>query len=161
MCDENDKVKCGAVDLAYPIAVSSSDYVLRALDSVDGRLQTSLTLVVTATGVALGFFADRVIQFHSRWFYAAMVTFGLTVLIGIAGRLIGDAVFISPSVLNGAWLDSPACQFKKEMIYYSGRAFDKNAQLSHRKWLMSLVMQGFFLLEMAFLVCWAVSHHRA
>ncbi len=70
------------MEFAYPIAVSSSDWVLRSLDAIDGRLQTSLTLVVTATGVALGFLAGRVTQFHSRWFYSAMAAFAIFIFFG-------------------------------------------------------------------------------
>ena len=72
-----DESKWPSADLAHQYVIPSYDLVLKRLDSVDGRIQTLITLSATMV-IAAPVFLKSVFQesdFTSNWLYAAIAAF--------------------------------------------------------------------------------------
>lgn len=146
-----------SVDLAYSIAVASFEVAAKRFDSIDGKLQTLMAFVATVSVAIPSLAAGRGITFSSRWLYIAAVFFLVSMALGVWARLMGTLKVLMPSVLFREWLSVPGWEFKKDMIYYAGTAFDDNLKIVALKWKCTVIMTVLFVLEVLCLTAWVLS----
>jgi hypothetical protein len=148
-----------SVGLAYNLAVTSGDAIVRRLDSIDSKLQTILGFAagITAGVPAIG--GARGISFNSAWFYLAAIAMVTAVILGIYARLTGEVRMLNPTELYQQWLYLSEWEFKKEFIRYTGKAFEANSSLSRRKWRLTVLVSIILFLEAVCLAAWVVGHH--
>jgi hypothetical protein len=146
-----------SVNLAYDIAIDSYDVLGKRLESIDGRLQTMLTILVSSTVAMLAIAANRRLDFHSKWFYGAAGFIALAVIIAVAARLYGKIEVLNPSVLNSdKWLACSEWEFKNLVIRAADNAFTKNNRLINQKWKACVVVIVIFSLGAVCLVMWVI-----
>lgn len=154
--NEDSKLFPG-VELAYPIAIASYDAIAKRLDFVDGRIQTLLAFVVTTTAVVPSVANARGISFRSLWFILAMLVVATTLAVGSYARHSGKIHTLDPGTLYDRWLSYSEWEFKKNLIYWAGDAYNSNVALLERKWQLSVVITFLFFLEAVLLVAWVAA----
>jgi hypothetical protein len=156
---ENNEQTYPSVGLAYNLAVTSSDAIVRRLDSIDSKLQTILGFAagITAGVPAIG--GARGVSFNSIWFYLAAIAMVAAVILGIYARLTGEIKMLNPTELYQKWLYLSEWEFKKEFIRYAGKAFEANSSLSYRKWRLTIWVSIILFLEAICLAVWVVARH--
>ena len=144
-----------SLPLAYDIAISSYDGAQRAMDAIDGRLQTMITFIATSTTGVVAIASARSMTFHSTWFFVAIVLAGISLLLGLIARYFGRLKVLDPKNLyEQNWLADSTAVFQKDLIFYAGEAFEHNTEIIHKKWLSSMIMGFIFVLEAICLVSW-------
>lgn len=148
-----------SVGLAYPLAVASYDLIQKRLDVVDGRLQMLLAFVAPATVGVVVAANGKGVPFASWWFAVAMVSCLLGLGFGIYTRLSDKIVVVDPGVLSQKWLHLSEWQFKRNVIYLSGKHFEVNATVIARKGRYTSLTAIIFLLEALLLGAWVGAHN--
>ncbi len=143
------------LDLIYPIAVNSYEVSGKRLDSIDNRLQTALAFIVSVSAAvpAIGFSGK--LQFRSTWLLFALISFILSIFIGIFARWTGETILLSPETLLNEYKDDKPYQFKNFFIQGAAKDFEKNMNLVYRKWKLSVAVIILFALEAVCLALWA------
>lgn len=145
-----------SIELVYPIAVNSYEVATKRLDVMDGRLQTITAIMVTVSVAFVGFLGARGVRFDNVWFFVSVVLFLLGVVLGMAGRLIGNVRLLDPETLYDGWLHVQEFEFKKDMIYAAGQAFSQNMRLVGFRWRVSVILTVLFVVQMICLGLWAL-----
>lgn len=146
-----------SVPLAYEIALNSYDVLIRRIDSIDGRLQTVLAFFASSTVAVLGIVAGRKLDFHSRWFYAAVGLMTVAIVLTLIARLDGAVKVIDPSKLNcDEWLASSEWEFKNLIVQAAAQAFAVNNRLVTRKWRTAIAVIVTFFLGTMCLAVWVI-----
>jgi hypothetical protein len=146
-----------SVPLAYEIALNSYDVLIRRIDSIDGRLQTVLAFFGSSTVAVLGIVAGRKLDFHSKWFYAAIGLMMLAIILTAIARLEGAVKVIDPSKLNSdEWLASSEWEFKNLIVQAAAQAFQVNNRLITRKWRTAIAVIVIFSLGAMCLAVWVI-----
>lgn len=143
-----------SIDLAYPIAVASYDAVSKRLDSLDGRLQSIIAFATVVFVAVVSMANANKISFDSWWFYSAVVVYVVAACIGTFARLYGSAQALDPKLLFNEWLFKQEIEFKKDMIYFAGEAFDHNNTLANGKWQAAVFVSAAFFVQGVCLVFW-------
>ena len=150
------------LNLAYARALSSEDTIARRYDSMDGRLQTLLTFVVSTTVLVPTIATQRGgLSFNTLPFEIAIGTAFLAIVIGTYARSTGELLVFHPAELEEHWLKLAEPKFKKYMIRKAGRAFEKNLSLIRYKWRLSVIVSCLFFLEALALAVWVATGARA
>lgn len=149
-----------SVDLAYQIAIDSYDSVIKRIDSADARLQTLMTFAGTIGAAVPSVGASRgLLHFRSIWFYLAVISFTLAMILGFYARFSGTIRRLDPSVFYEKWLRFTPWEFKKNLIFFAAEDFQCNTALNKRNWDLSIAVLVLFLLEVVFLVLWVAKGH--
>lgn len=143
-----------SVQLAYPIAINAYDVTMKRLEGVDGRLQTLLTFIITISALFVSNAGARGSSFTSPWFVLSVAFFLASVTVALVGRMKGKIRVLDPRVLFESWLHLTEWEFKKNLIYASGKSFEANSRLLDVKFKYSLVVLVLFTLELVGLVVW-------
>jgi len=144
------------VELAYPIAVGSYDVAIKRMDSIDGRLQTILAFVLTASVAFITFAKDKDFRFDSAWFVSGICFLVASIIVGISARLYGAVRLLRPMHLWQTWLTDDEWTFKKDLIHDAAIDFDANMRLANLKWKCSVMIMILFVLEALCLTVWVV-----
>lgn len=144
------------VDVAYDLTKLSYSWILQRLDAVDSRIQTLEAFAATITLGSLVIAASIVddIDFESVWFVLAVVAFVAVVAIGSIAGASGNITLIHPQILYDEWLRDSEWEFKKNVVYFGGKHFEKNSSLVNSKGRAVGFMTALFLAETAFLLIW-------
>lgn len=143
---ETLKEEYPSVELAYPLAIGSYEIAQKRWESMDNKLQTLITFVVTTTLAIPVLTKDTNLNFRSGWFIAAVAVFGLAVIVGLYARFSGYLIAIDPSILYESYLNATEWEFKKDFIYYAGHNFKANtAQINLKGNLANAVVALFFI----------------
>ena len=151
-----------SVGLAYEFVAPSYDWIQRRFDSIDRRIQTLLAFIATLTvGIpTLVLAVQEKVEVISWWFLLAVLFAILAMILGIAAKLIlgfAGIKLLTPSSLYNEWLHLSECDFKKDILYWSGQHFGRNASvINWTGWLLT-GMTILFALEVIFLLLWATS----
>jgi hypothetical protein len=151
--------KWPAVGVAYDFVKPSYDWAIARFEAVSTRIQALQTIAATITlGTPAFVLAVRKdIHFNSRWFIAALVAFGLTLLAGWVGRSWGRLVILNPRELYDHTLDMPVWEFKRYALYYAGQHFERNATTVRMKEKILTLMTALFCIEIGLLIIWLVT----
>jgi hypothetical protein len=147
------------VHRAYDFVGPSYALILQRLDAANSHLQT---LQAFAASIALGapILAASVVKdidFHSPWFYSALVTLGALIVIGAVARILGAVQLVTPQMLYDKWLNYTEWEFKKNAVYWAGRHFKDNYTLVNNKALAAFGMTVLLLAEMGLLLGWVMT----
>jgi hypothetical protein len=145
------------VDMAYPLALASYEVTQKRFDAVDNRLQTLIAAGVTISLAVPIVASQRGLDYRTGWFFGAAISFVLAVAVGFFARLWGDLTVINPSHFPETWLHLSSWEFKKDMIYRAGEAFNKNKQTIVTKSRLGIISVILFLCEAILVVAWAVA----
>jgi hypothetical protein len=146
-----------AVELAYPIALSSYESIVKRIDALETRSQTIMAFAATLTVAVPGITAGRGLTFRSGWFITAIVLFCIANIIGVISRLKGDIALLSPFKIYQTELHKTEWEFKKDAIYWAGVNFEHNNSIVLQRHSLVILMSFIFLLEAAALAVWAAS----
>lgn len=145
-----------SVSLAYDLAIPTYGLTSERLSVVEGRLQSVLGYAATVT-LAVPVLASALIKepnFGSPWFIAGVLMFFVIAAVGIPFLNIGDLRVISPHLLYDKYLHYSEWEFKKNILYFTGQNFDKNAGLVNGKGRVVTLLSVFLLFEILLLVVW-------
>ncbi len=145
-----------AVDLAYPIALSAYETILKRLDALDNRVQTTMAFAATITLAIPAITTGKGLTFRSHWFVAALVFYGIGNIIGVIARLKGMIVLPSPKEIFENYLDLSEWEFKKDTIFWAGENYRNNNKLLLLRSRLLNVMSLFFGAEVVSLAVWAL-----
>ena len=145
-----------SVDLAYPLAVQSYDFMVKRIDAMEARIHSTIGLGVSLTfaiPVALSAFD---LQYRLWCVAAAFGVFLLAIFLGTFARLIGHIKLMSPTTLYNSWIQYTDEDFKRYFIYHAGEHMAANVSLlekRHRllRWVICLFVLGVFLWGVAVL----------
>ena len=138
-----------SVDLAYPLAVQSYDFMVKRIDAMEARIHSTIGLGVSLTfaiPVALSAFD---LQYRLWCVAAAFGVFLLAIFLGTFARLIGHIKLMSPTTLYNSWIQYTDEDFKRYFIYHAGEHMAANVSLlekRHRllRWVICLFVLGVF-----------------
>jgi hypothetical protein len=148
-----------SVPLAYEFVRPSYDIMLRRFETVEGRIRALVTLTGTLT-FAAPVFARSVrpdIPLASLWFILAASAAILVVGLGVVATVFWTVRLYDPCELYEKYLEWTAWEFQKNMLYWAGDAFKRNAASLRRKAGLADAMALFFLAEISFLVVWGLT----
>jgi hypothetical protein len=143
-----------AVELAYPIALGSYEALTKRLDSLDGKLQTTLNMFVTMCLAFVSLAGARGVKFNSGWFLAIAIIFAVSITVGLTGRLVGKIDTIHPLKLFNDYLGNSPWEFKKDMIWAAGQSFTKNSMLLERRWRYCVALTVFLVVQAVVMTAW-------
>jgi hypothetical protein len=146
-----------SISLAYELAVTSYDTLLKRLENVDGKIQSVLTISVTVMALSPALATARALSFRSVWFTIAIAAATLVLALGSYARLWGAPRVLNPNHLFTEFLDYQQIEFKKNMIDCCGQDFDHNYMILSRKWLFSVLVTALFFIQVLALVAWAAA----
>lgn len=146
--------KYPSVDLAYPLAIAAYDLAQKRLEATESRLQTLIGFAATATLAIVTAASGKGLNFHSRWFVAAMGACAVGIIVATQARLVGELKVLNPQSLYDEWLSFSEWEFKKNLIYFSGDAFVQNSALVNKKGRVAVFSAIMFFLEAALLAVW-------
>lgn len=144
-----------AVELVYPIAVSSYETIIKRIDALEARTQTIMAFAATLTVAIPSLTAGRGLSFRSGWFITALLLFVVALTLGMVSRLKGRITVLSPKNLYDNDLGKGEWEFKKDTIYYAGINFRHNNQLLLWRNQLVVWMSLIFCLEAVALAVWA------
>jgi len=144
-----------SIELAYKIAITSYDTLLKRFENVDGKIQSVLTISVTVMALSPTLATSRSLSFRSWWFLLAILSAALALILGSYARLYGAPKVVHPHDLFNEFLEFQPIEFMKNMIDCSGHDFDHNSRMLTRKWILSVVVTALFFLQVLALVAWA------
>ena len=145
-----------SVDLAYELVKSSYDWMLNRIEAINSKIQGLLTLA-TAIAAAMPILAKAMfanVDFQSMWFYGAMVTYILLVVIGTFGLSMGRVRLIHPKNLYAKWLSDSTWEFKKNTVYFGGQDFEDNKKIIELKSCLRNIMNILLLGELLTVMFW-------
>jgi hypothetical protein len=145
-----------SLSLAYDIAIASYESSVKRLDVIDGRLQTLLTFLVTATFIVPTLANTRGFSFCSVWFFEAMFYVVLAMLVGTYARLCGEVQLLNPDSIRINYLHLSEERFKLDIICYASGDYTANTQLIKKKWILTIVVASLFSLAAVFLGLWVL-----
>jgi hypothetical protein len=147
-----------SVGVAYDIAISSYEWLLKRMEANDGIIQTLLTFITTVT-LALPVWIHSNLEqakFRSIWFILALCAFASSVIVTTVARLRGSLRLIDPQQLYDDCLGYSEWEFKKNMIYWAAQDFHENRRAIIAKRRATFLIVCLFLLESLFLAIWAI-----
>ena len=136
-----------SVDLAYPLAVQSYDFMVKRIDAMEARIHSTIGLGVSLTfaiPVALKAFD---LQYRQGWMVATGVMFLLAILLSIVARLFGTISLVSPTTLYNDWIQYPEDHFKQQFVLRAGEHADANVSLLNTRHKLLCGAIFLFLLE--------------
>lgn len=148
-----------SVELAYPVALSSYETLLKRIDAQESRAQAFLAFVVAITVAVPAIASAGGISLKSPWFFVAVSLFVISALINVFGRLHGDIYLVDPGRVYETELHKTPWEFRKDAIFFAGQDFQRNNALIWRRHRLSVWMMALFVAEVAALVM-ALSSHR-
>jgi hypothetical protein len=153
-----DESQYPSTDLAYEFVQSSYDIMSSRFDSANSRIQNILTWSIGITAAVPLFtqIAMRTMDIKSLWFFLALGTFVLTVILGVIAQKTGGVQLLDPKVLYNENLSMSHWEFKKTVLYWSGEAFNANnktIQIKSRYIDLMTILLG---LEIVFAVMWVI-----
>ena len=157
--DIGSEAKFPGVELAYDIAIDSFESMIRRVDAMNARLQTMLAFAATTTAVVPTAAKATGVSFRSWWLYFALAAFVAQLGIGMVGLSVGRLALIDPAIIYKKWLHKSTWQFKKDLVYFAGKAFAQNYHLIRRRWRLTIAMTACFFLEVALLIGWIARAH--
>lgn len=155
---DDDPEDYPSVELAYPIALSSYETLLKRVDAQESRAQAFLAFVVAITVAVPAIASAGGISLKSTWFFVAISLFVLSALINVFGRLHGDIYLINPARVYETELHKTPWQFRKDAIYFAGQDYQRNNALILRRHRLSVWMMAVFVAEVAALAMALWSH---
>jgi hypothetical protein len=152
--------KWPAVDAAFAFVLPSYQWMLARIEAADSRVQ-SLQVSVLTLATALPALAKSLsvpVSFASPLFVIALAIAAAALVLGAIGRSSGRVTLVDPALLYSTeCLRREEREFRREMLYYAGQHFAKNAALVVFKHRMLIAMTVLFVLEVLSLAAWLVS----
>ena len=147
--------------LAYDIALASYETMLKRLEFVEARLQTTLTYAATLTVAVPAVASAKGIPLTSNWLVTALVAFIIAAGLGTFARWVGEVKLLNPTLLFDEWLCCTAWEFKTDMVFYAGKHFEANRALIQKKWRLAILTSVIFFLEFLCLTVWMAKAHAS
>jgi hypothetical protein len=145
------------VATAYDFVLPSYHWAIARFEAADSRIQTLQTVILAvSTGIpALMKSTGGQQSFTSGWLILALAVAIGGVVLGAVGRLRGRLVLVDPGMLNSRqWLSKPEWTFKRDMLFFAAKHFDRNVATVARKGSVVVWMVALFLVEMVFMSVW-------
>jgi hypothetical protein len=140
------------IELAYPLALESYQLAMTRFEAVNSRIQTILGFGMTFTIAVPTLLSALTIKMRAGWLCAAICLFVLAAAVGVIGQLKGRLMMITPKILYEYWLQLPAVEFKKNLIFSAGQHLERNAKLIARKQYFLVASTAIFFLDALCLV---------
>ena len=153
--------KYPSVSLAYDLAIKSYDSAVERANNMDSKIQSLISLSCALTFAIPVVSRNLQINLDSYWFWVIIITFVVTVFVGLVGRFLmfkGDLRYFDPGKLYENNLHLSEWEFKKDFIYYAGPSFKWNTRLVHSRWYCALAMSFLLALEVLLMVIWWATH---
>ena len=157
--DKSNEEKYPSVNYAYEIGIKSYDWCIQRSDSIDGTIDRLLTWFssITLGIVTLVARKGSMDDFHNSWFIATAIIFILIILAGIYTKVKGSLALVNPKEVYDKNLHRTEWDFKRTILFWSGRDFELNQGLVNWKGYVSVVMIIFFILEGVAIYNWLTS----
>lgn len=147
-----------SIEHAFPIAVASYEQMHKRLDAIDAKNQQ-----ITAFAVALFLAVPALFKPSFKgdlfvFFIVAMLMLIVAVIISLSSRYIGMVEILDPQKLYDNSLQLTETEFKRDIIYFAGEAFQNNSALLDRKWQLNLFSNLLLLSGLIMLLIWAAGN---
>ena len=160
MADDNvrPEEQTPGVDRAYDFVRTSYDWAILRLNAVESRIQALMVFSAgfIVTGPALVAIGEEDVSLSSAWFYLALATAGLNLLVGAIARAWGEIKLLGLNHVYRDWLALADWEFKQESVRWAAEHFKDNVKLVNRKGSAAIWMTFAFLAETMFLVVWGL-----
>lgn len=144
--------------LAYDSIYHAYEWPMRRLDAIEDRIRAILTWTATVSvGVPTLAHATGVADWRSPLFIAAMLLFLAIGLIGLTAYWFESIQVVDPGVLFEKWRRLPEPQFRSDLLYFAGQAFQRNRALVERNANKARLLSALFMLEALLLAFWALT----
>jgi hypothetical protein len=156
--ENTDEPEYPSTDLAYAFIQPSYDVMSIRFDSANNRIQNILTWVIGITA-AIPLFTQIVkstLDVKSPWFFFALGSFVVTVILGVIAQRTGGVELIDPKVLYEQNLSMTPSEFKRTMLFWSGEHFHANAKTIQTKSRFIDIMTILLALEVVFAFLWII-----
>lgn len=155
---ESPEKKWPSVNLAYQFALESYEIARKRLDEADDRLESMITFIGTVTiavpTVAVALSKVSKPDFQSLLFGVGIIAWITAIVLGVCGRATGHLEIVSPLKLHSKWLHYSEWEFKQNMIYEAGQAFEKNRTVINKKGKFLTWMSWLFVAGAVALFAW-------
>jgi hypothetical protein len=156
--DKKNEQTYPSVFFAYDIAIKSYNWAIQRSDAIDGSIDKLLAWI---TSITIGIIAiisgkEMFMSVYSIWFYLGMGSFIIAILIGVYSKVRGSLNLLSIGIIYEQYLHLGEWEFKKDIIYWAGEAFQKNQKYINWKGKLSIAMIIFFLMEVIFFAKWLI-----
>lgn len=149
-----------SIELAYPIAVSAYESMIKRFDAVDAKIQNMMSFAIALFIVIPTIGNQRQLSFNAGWFIISILFLTASVLISLVARFTGKVILLSPTNLYQEWIGLEQITFKKDFIYVSGKAMTDMESRIERKWqlnnlsllfyFVAVVLSGFWVAGLRF-----------
>ena len=150
-------LKYPSVCLAYDLAIKSYDRAVEQAGHMDSKIQSLISLSCALTFAIPIVSRSLQINLASYWFWVIIITFVVTVFVGLVGRFLifkGNLRYPDPGKLYKDNLGQPEWEFKKDFIYYAGTSFKWNTGLVNGRWYCAVIMSFLLALEVLLVAIW-------
>ncbi|HUF02814.1 MAG TPA: hypothetical protein VMM38_01420 [Aridibacter sp.] len=147
-----------AIETAYPLALDSYAAITRRVEVANQRLQYQATFLLSISGLFPVILRSFDVPLFSTWFLLVMLGLALALAFAVYPQVFsGHLQLVHPTHLFNDHLDLEPLEFKKNMIFFAGKDFEKNNKLLERQhtWLLRSV--GAFAVSAGLLAVWAVA----
>lgn len=149
--------KYPGIEFAYEFVQPSFDCMVGRLDAARNGLQRiqafAATLIFAFPAIAVA--AKPNISFQSFWLYAAIAVFVSVIVVGVmAGAFVGPMQLIHPGILYKKWLRLSEPEFKKNVIFFAGEAFNHNSKQVNNMGNAARILNYLVGAEVLLLVAW-------
>ena len=141
---------------AYGFVAQSYDWMLRRFEAVNGRLQNTVSILVTLPLLAIPLIEAAVdnVSFASGWFVGALSVFFAAAVVGMGAMYWSGLTLMDPKTIHENYLDLPPSDFKREMLRRAGKHFERNLFVVGRKADVALGLLAALVAGAALLVVW-------
>jgi hypothetical protein len=159
MAGEELQTQYPGIPIAFEFVLPSYVWMITLVQAADSRIQTIQILTTTVTFAILTAVKslDPTMSFRAGRFAFAMVAFVALIIIGVIARSRGAIKLADLSKIYKRWLHFQEPEFKKNAVYWAAEHFQFNAALIEKKAKVSVAMSVLFLIELLFLLAWAVT----
>jgi len=146
-----------ALEVAFSFVIPSYGWMATRYDSANSRLQ-GLVAFVTSFTFGTIVLVSSVIEdpdYLDGMFVAAVVVAGLSIIVGLASRFLGDVELPDPG-FDIEELAKSTRDFKARMLKYASGHFEHARCVINSKSFVAGVVSGLFVVEVAILAVWAL-----
>ena len=143
-----------SLELAYPLAVASYDFMIKRIDALDGRIQTLTTLAVTICLAVPVLGRTQNIPLNSFWFIGGIILLSIAIIISTYARFYGSIDTLNPCTLYQKTLHLPQEQFKVDIVNAAAKAYEKNKGTLECRWKLSVIATTIFAIALLMLSVW-------
>lgn len=145
-----------SVDLAYEFVTKSYEWVQQRADKIDDRIQTLIAWVSSTNLAVLAVVLTRTqaLNFRSFWMWLSLILYMAGLMVAWYARLYGEMRVMNLKLVYDKSLGLSPWEFKRDVIYFAGQAFEHNRQLISMKGRLAIVATLLFLSQGMSMAVW-------